>query len=168
VMADLLSIVAVLGVLGGAALVVAGRATPLANAVGMGICLSGVGLSCGLAGAPLVGAIQATIGLGVALVAALVGLDWVGAGADDIPAVRTVRFAVRAVVACVALGGIGVVGRRLVTELESIPRAVTDPPDPTGLGVVLFGQSAVLVGTLGLILLAAILGVASLATRERP
>lgn len=150
--------------LGGGACVVASRRSPLVQAAGLAASMAGVGIACGLAGAPLVGALQATSGLVMALAVALFGVDWVGTGRDGLPAPSTGRWLARAGVALVLLGALAV-GLRVVTALPfaSPAAAVSD----RALGIALFGDGVGVIAPVGLLMLAAIVGASTLIGRGR-
>lgn len=153
--------------LGGALVVVAARWAPIANAVGVVVSLAGVALAAGLAGAPLVGGLQLLVAVGVALVGVIFGLDLVGTGRDALPPPTARRMIGRACVAALAVATIAWVARLAHIEIAPGQQAASGAAGVQALGVGLFGDAPIVVGTLGLVLLVAVLASATLAVRGR-
>jgi NADH:ubiquinone oxidoreductase subunit 6 (subunit J) len=150
--------------LGGGACVVASRRSPLVQAAGLAVSMVGVGIACGLGGAPGVGAVQAVLGLAMALVASLVGVDWVGTGRDGLPSPSTGRLLARGGLALALLVALAI-GLKEVMVLPLPPAGDVAPAGAVGIG--LFGRGPGVVAAVGLLMLAAIVGASTLLGRGR-
>ena len=153
-------------VLCGALVVVAARSSPIVNAAGLVVSMTGVAGACGLAGAPLFGLLQLIISLAVALTFVLFSLTWVGTGRDPIAPLSPGRVVARVFAGLAAVAWIGIIASvGLIGLPDGPPGAVPDAGGRT-LGRSLFQDDVIVVGVLGLILLVAILGGVVLAARR--
>lgn len=167
---DLAFYTAALLALGGGLIVVAARRTPIANATGLVVSMTGVAGACALAGAPLIGASLLIVAAGVAVTVLLFALEWVGTGRDALAAPAAGRLAVRAFAVTFVLGLAFRAMKDVPVGWAASAFAAPEPGPPAlaseALGARLYGGDPLVVGVCGLLLLVALLAGVTLAARR--